>query len=146
MMIRGTCYFFFKKNVSEERELRLCNKGSLCPFKHWTQEECQLYRNHYQNQNQITYDCNKCKGSGMQTILINQDRMEFCCTNCHGKKQFTKTISQKIKSELLEKDFERVWCHCKQFQGTTYFADGKHPRCSKHCYVCNQCKNIVQIG
>jgi hypothetical protein len=64
-------------------------------------------------------DCIDCKGTGE----ISKERLEFI--------EYMKTL----------------WCECDPHPNTnvTYHPHGNEV-CAKHCYTCNHCGKIVQIG
>lgn len=46
-------------------------------------------------------------------------------------------------------DLEEQWCVCDEpSEDVTFWDDGTHPLCSKHCYcyTCKKCNKIVQVG
>jgi len=138
-MIRGICHWFCRVNENDKNGLRHCRNGSLCRYRHLTHEEAQAI---IQRGNEME-SCKTCNGTGQ--IYIRHHDFYMDCLTCNGKREVS------VKRLMLDKAENREWCHCKKGNDddehdTLYFADGQHPKCKKHCYVCKQCKGITQVG
>lgn len=138
-MIKGSCFWFYRVN-KDESKLRFCRDGSLCKYVHLTQEETNLIHQKGSQQE----PCSTCKGSKYQTFnWVIQGVEKPCnvtCLSCNGSGE---TL---IRDKVLSKARDRLWCKCKKSRDSTYYPDNTHPRCSKHCYVCVDCKGITQTG
>ena len=45
------------------------------------------------------------------------------------------------------KDEFDSWCSCDvPSTDWTFWDNGTHPRCSKHCYTCQKCNKLLQVG
>jgi len=89
--------------------------------------------------------CPNCKGSGKVTgTYIEDDKEEKfpCkCYRCMGKGTITKAENDAYKAMM------DAMCSCDNpSEEATFYDDGQHPNCSKHCWVCNDCGKIKQVG
>ena len=91
--------------------------------------------------------CPTCKGTGQVETTVTTcgsneiEKYDIPCHVCNGRKEISK------KEWQAHKDMMNLWCDCGNPSGeTTFYDDGEHPKCSKHCYVCNDCGKIVQVG
>lgn len=88
--------------------------------------------------------CPSCK-KGKQTITVTDygskkmTTVEIDCVECKGKGLITSA-----QAALIEQR-ENMWCTCTETYDVTYHEDG-NDICGKHCYTCNNCNKIVQIG
>ena len=96
-------------------------------------------------------NCPTCNGTGEKTIVMTtlkgkestSKEITITCIDCDGK-PISDEEAQAIKEQ---KEWEeKQWCKCGHKIGVTYVADGVSKICSKHHYICNDCKKIVQIG
>lgn len=51
-----------------------------------------------------------------------------------------------VKYAKDAEDNDNFWCSCEQDHGVTFFDDGESEMCTKHCYVCNGCGKVQQVG
>lgn len=135
------CNFFFDRNRHDRLGIIHCKHRSLCLYNHFTQEE---YKQLGEHGNDLV-DCPRCKGTGIQKISaygLNtpSNVTEFMCIDCNGEK---KVVMYKT---LLQRAQLRNWCTCKRETETQYYADGRHPKCKKHCWICLECNGFTQIG
>lgn len=121
------CNWFYRNNA-DDHNLRFCRRGSLCPYRHLTQQEVRLLSG-----GDTHTPCGHCGGTG--------EMHRFPCVFCYGKG----SISEKHR--ILDRAEYREWCQCETpSKDTHYYPDNTHPKCKKHCYVCTQCKGITQVG
>ena len=92
-------------------------------------------------------NCPKCNGSGKMEIISSTygkkeiEKFNLPCVYCHSKGEITKEQFDKIKAE------DELWCDCGNPSGdTSFWDDGQHHNCSKHCYTCKDCNKIIQVG
>lgn len=137
------CYWFYNNNRDDHHGLRYCRHGSLCRFRHLTQEEVNVLNSDPEG----LVDCPRCRGTGEMKIKVFGIRVAggetpIPCIGCNGSKTTTK------KKVILGKVEGREYCHCRHPDdgNTRYYADNQHPKCSKHCYVCTRCNGISQVG
>ena len=88
--------------------------------------------------------CPTCRGTKKVTSTIEtmfddtpDEVYQVECVTCDG----TGEVSQELVDAM--NDF---WCTCGHKGGTTFFDDGENERCNKHCYACNDCGRLVQVG
>ena len=93
--------------------------------------------------------CPTCKGKGKYNMGVTEigvgrrktRHVPMTCFLCEGKGTITKAEWARVQAA------KALWCDCDNPSGdTTYYADGTHPNCSKHCWVCNDCRKITQVG
>lgn len=138
--MNGICHWFFRNN-QDDRHIRHCRYGSLCKYKHLTQDEVRILS----SESQHMQSCRRCHGTGTQHIQVLGLKMAesfgIQCISCNGSGQINS------RSVIIEKLSDRDWCYCRvPSRDTIYFPDNRHPKCSKHCYVCRNCNGITQIG
>lgn len=72
-------------------------------------------------------------GKPLTSVVIN--------VHCHGKGTMSQVMADQMKAD------QDLWCECGNPSGESIFHDdGMHPQCSKHCYTCQDCGKITQIG
>ena len=134
------CNFFFERNRHDRLGLIHCKHRSFCHYYHFTQEE---YKNLGERGGEFV-DCPMCKGSGVQQITMygtsSSAASERRCGSCDGKKRVP------LYKTLTEKASSRNWCSCPKETEVQYYADGGHPKCKKHCWLCLECNGFTQIG
>ena len=138
--MNGICHWFYRVNVNDSR-IRYCRNGSLCRYKHITQDEVEELSRHG---NELIM-CPGCNGRGVQEIKtyglnIANSNVEIQCMSCDGRREVSK------RQRILKKVANREWCRCDGRVDTHYYPDNTHPKCKKHCYVCVRCKGISQVG
>lgn len=91
--------------------------------------------------------CPQCKGAGKVTITASEygkpgeTKYKIECPTCKGAKTVTAEVVASHKA------FQTAWCQCGNPSGQmTFHDDGQHPTCSKHCYTCDDCQKLLQIG
>lgn len=139
-MIQGICHWFYRMNRNDQN-LRYCRHGSLCRYKHLTQEEVMALEQHGAEDQ----PCPRCHGQKVQPVKwVVRDvetQTQIMCMTCNGRGQIS------VRERILQKVSNRLWCHCKHPSSSTrYFPDNTHPKCKKHCYVCTRCNGISQTG
>ena len=103
-------------------------------------------------------------GNDSEIQVLRRKKMAMVtCTACEGKKKIKVKFHEGSKvsyfemecvtcngtgkiSEEQKKAEEEFWCKCSDGENVTYYPDGTHPKCSKHCWACNICGGIVQVG
>ena len=98
--------------------------------------------------------CPTCKGTGKQSITVNhisssgnrKETVEIDCVICDGG--IHPLSESEAKQELQDQEDEKaLWCTCnKSKSDAIYVPDGKSRVCSKHHWICRDCRKIVQIG
>ena len=89
--------------------------------------------------------CKSCNGTGKMSLNVSQagktTPFSITCIYCNGSGSLSD--AQQKANEAAK----ALWCSCgNPSESTTYYADGTHPSCSKHCYVCDDCGKITQVG
>lgn len=95
--------------------------------------------------------CPTCKGTGKIQSSITYygsnkvDHFEIDCIDCNGgKKPMTQLQGLTLtKQRAAEK---KLWCSCDGDNGATYVDNNVSKVCSKHHWICNKCKKILQVG
>lgn len=139
-MMRGICHWFYRVNENDCHGVRMCRDGSLCRYKHLTQDEVFQLQHHGHEK----MGCKTCNGRKVQTMNWTFNGKEtptnITCMTCNGHGEMP------VRQIILDKAANRLWCRCGGDRDTQYFPDNTHPYCRKHCYVCMRCKGITQTG
>lgn len=141
-MMRGICHWFYRVNENDLHGVRMCRNGSLCQYKHLTQDEVFQMQHHGHEKK----ECKTCQGRKVQTMnwTFNGKKTptDITCMTCDGRGEMS------VRQVILDKISNRMWCKCRDEDATEtqYFPDNTHPYCKKHCYVCMRCKGITQTG
>ena len=97
-------------------------------------------------------ECPTCKGKGKLKVVVRVREvtpvgvthippLEISCVVCEG---VGKVTAAKLEAMKAEAD---LWCSCGNPSGNSkYHDDGDHPNCSKHCWTCEDCGKILQVG
>lgn len=89
--------------------------------------------------------CTVCKGKSKITLKVHSNESttsesyEIDCFDCKGSGSITEEQAAFIEHR------KNIWCKCEGNHGVTFHPDGNDV-CAKHCYTCNRCGKIVQIG
>ena len=101
--------------------------------------------------------CPKCKGKGEYLFeysetspegTVKKSQKSFCHT-CNGEGWITEQKGCELAQEKLRlrREIALYWCNCgNPSEEVTFYDDGQHPHCEKHCYTCNDCGKLVQVG
>ena len=89
--------------------------------------------------------CIICNGIGKQSLTVVEGETESTsmidCIYCSGTGQLTEQELSDLKAE------QDLWCSCgNPSDEATYWEDGENPDCDKHCWTCNDCEKIIQVG
>ncbi len=94
-------------------------------------------------------NCPACNGTGKKTITFRNlgsketSVHEIKCFYCEGE-----ILTPKQAKEVQQSiDYEKqMWCKCgNPSKQTTFHKDGNKIT-GKHCWTCNDCKKVRQIG
>jgi len=99
--------------------------------------------------------CPDCKGTGKKNLTVTTiggglptvvEIVEIDCVICDGG--LHPLSESEAKQELQDQEDEKaLWCTCnKSKSDAIYVPDGKSRVCSKHHWICGDCRKIVQIG
>lgn len=94
--------------------------------------------------------CKSCKGTGKMVITATEitaagakemPSVSIDCIRCNGSGEISAARQKQLEAQAA------LWCKCGNPSGNSqFFNDGEHPNCSKHCYVCEDCRKITQVG
>jgi hypothetical protein len=92
------------------------------------------------------HKCPTCDGSGQMKFSLFENSKApvprvMTCIDCNGRGQIT-------EEKLAHLQYiKTIWCSCDPHPdlNITFHPDGNEV-CAKHCYTCNKCGKIVQIG
>jgi len=96
-------------------------------------------------------NCPTCNGTGkveVKFITLGSknppELFKINCSDCDGKGDVSESEVKRIIR--FKKAYDNAWCKCGNPSKKSTF----HPRgtstCAKHCYTCDDCKKITQIG
>lgn len=155
MSPKNYCYWFANKNPTSVT--RRCRHGSLCRFYHLTGAEvAEMHRlsdalRHEDEPSDV--ECRSCRGRGTIQIIVHGAELlgltdgstNLPCIECDGRGSISTYPSRYAMNLIIRRSLRRDWCECRD-PVVIYHADHTHPRESKHCYTCRDCKGLVQTG